>query len=47
MIEFVLYQSWRNKGKEGCVSVFWLRRYRWVACARVWEGGVDLSMCEL
>ena len=43
-----------NKGKVGYVSVFWLRLCGWcwggsgwMAWARVWEGGVVLSLCLL
>ena len=52
-IGFGLCQSWRNRGKVGYVSVFWLRWCGWCwgsgwsAWTRVWEGGVVLSLCLL
>ena len=50
-IGFGLYQSWRNRGKVGSVSVLvavvWvvLGGSGWAAWTRVWKGGVVLSLC--
>ena len=36
-----------KQGEVGYVSVFWLRWCGWAYWARVWEGGVVLSLCLL
>ena len=46
-IWFGLYQSWRNRGKVGYVSVFWLRwcgGSGWAACPKNGKGRHNLHM---
>ena len=41
-IGFGLYQFWRNMGKVGYVSVFWLRLCGW--CWGEWIGGLGQGL---
>ena len=44
MIGFGLYQFWRNKGKVGYVSVFWLRWCGMGGVGGEWVGGLGQGL---